>query len=71
MFAISEAIVVKVAYPSCGCCSIEYFASRLDLILKFGLESVRFAETEYSVVAVKAAFESFRKMKDLPGQTAS
>lgn len=67
MFAISEAIVVKVAYPSCGCCSIEYFASRLDLVLEFGLEYVRFAETEYSVVAVKAAFESFRKMKDLPG----
>ena len=68
MFAISEAIVVGEAYPSYGCCSIEYFASRLDLVLEFDLESVRFAETVYSVVAtVKAAFESSRKRKDLPG----
>ena len=68
MFAISEAIVVGEAYPSYGCCSIEYFASRLDLVLEFGLEFVRFAETAYSIVAtVRAAFESFRKRKDLPG----
>ena len=68
MFAILEAIVVVEAYPSYDCYSIEYFASRLDLVLEFSLESVRFAETAYFVIAtVRAAFESFRKMKDLPG----
>ena len=60
IFAISKAIVVIGACPSYGCCSIEYFSSRLDLIPKFDLESIRFAETAYSViVTVGTTFDSF------------
>ena len=61
MFAIFEAIIVEGAYPSYCCCSIEYFASGLDPILKFGLESVRFSETAYLVVVtVRTVLDSFR-----------
>ena len=44
MFDFQEVIVVGGAYPSYGCCSIEYCASELDPILI----SVSLTETMYS-----------------------
>ena len=71
MFAFQE-VVVGGAYPSYGCCSIEYCASELDPVLESGLESVSLTETMYSVVVtVRTEFDSFSQRTVSPGQIAN
>ena len=43
LFAFSEAIAVRGAYPSCDCCFINYCASELAPVLEFGFESTSFS----------------------------